>query len=148
LRGGALPELDLDQHAAVAGAVRDLVLDGLLTGAHDLADGGLALVLGELVARSGLGVRLAAPHGVGAEWLFREIPSRVLVCVDAARAGDVVSRLAGSGVPVRQVGSVEGDRLAVTDASAGTLIDLAMTEVVDRWRRALPDLLASGTTQG
>jgi hypothetical protein len=38
--------------------------------------------------------------------------------------------------------------LAVTDASAGTLIDLAMTEVVDRWRRALPDLLASGTTQG
>jgi hypothetical protein len=100
------------------------------------------------VARSGLGVRLTAPHGAGAEWLFREIPSRVLVCVDAARAGDVVSRLAGSGVPVRQVGSVEGDRLAVTDASAGTLVDLAAAEVVDRWRRALPDLLASGTTQG
>jgi phosphoribosylformylglycinamidine synthase len=148
LRGGALPELDLGQHAAVAGAVRELVLDGWLTGAHDLADGGLALVLGELVARSNLGVRLTAPDGAGAEWLFREIPSRVLVCVDAARADDVVGRLAGSGVPVRRVGSVEGDRLAVTDASAGTLVDVAAAEVVDRWRRALPDLLASGTTQG
>ncbi len=55
---------------------------------------------------------------------------------------------AGPASPCSRVGSVEGERLAVTDAGGGTLVDLAAAEVVDRWRRALPDLLASGTTQG
>ena len=149
LRGGALPELDLDQHAAVADAVRELVLDGLLTGAHDLADGGLALVLGELVARSGLGVRLTAPHGAGAQWLFREIPSRVLVCVDAAsgrRGGQPPRRVRRPRAPGRRRrrrpagGHRRGRRLR------------SSTSPRPRWATGggvpLPDLLASGTTQG
>jgi len=28
------------------------------------------------------------------------------------------------------------------------VLDLAASDVAERWRRALPDLLASGTTQG
>jgi len=28
------------------------------------------------------------------------------------------------------------------------VLDLAASDVSERWRRALPDLLASGTTQG
>ena len=127
--------------------MRELVLDGLLTGAHDLADGGLALALGELVARSGLGARVESPDGAGAGWLFREVPSRVLVCVEPTRADEVVGRLDGAGVPVRRIGSVEGDRLVVAGGSS-TVLDLAASDVSERWRRALPDLLASGTTQG
>src|SRR5688500_11409800 len=73
-----LPPLDVADVAAVAALVRELVADGIALGVHDVADGGLAGALGELVARSTIGVRVA---GLSEGALFSEAAGRVVVCV-------------------------------------------------------------------
>jgi phosphoribosylformylglycinamidine synthase len=131
-----LPPLDLRAVADVADLVRGLVADGLLAGAHDVADGGLGGALGELVGRSGLGASVAV-DGVGE--LFSEAAGRVLLCVAPEHVDAVTSR--AGGVPVADLGSVGGDRLAV----AG-LVDVAVADVVTAYRDTLPAAMAAGAT--
>ena len=133
-RQGDLPPLDLDRHAAVAGVVRDLVNDGLVTGVHDVASGGLALALAEMAVASGVGfdVTGVTDH----RGLFSEAPSRVVACVAPDREADVVARAEAAGVPVRALGTAGGDRLVV----AG-LVDLGLDEAIATWRNRLPDAL-------
>jgi phosphoribosylformylglycinamidine synthase len=132
---GPLPALDLKVHSAVAGAVRSLVADGLPTGVHDVADGGLAVALGELVARSEVGLRLSGVDGAGE--LFSEAPSRVVVAVPGAAVAEVERRCGDAGVPVADLGTAGGDRLVV-DA----LVDLAVADVVAAERDPLPAAMA------
>jgi phosphoribosylformylglycinamidine synthase subunit PurL len=138
---GALPTLDLAAHAAVAGVVRAGVVDGLLEGVHDVADGGLAGAVGELVARSATGARLSGVDGLGE--LFSEASSRVVVCVAPDRVGELERRCADAGVPVSDLGAAGGDRLVVDG-----LVDVGVDEVVRSYRETLPSAFAAGTVSG
>ena len=131
-----LPPLDLPAVTALADLVRGLVADGLLAGAHDIADGGLAGSLGELVARSGLGLHVGVQD---AGELFSEASGRIVACVAAEHVDAVVAR-AGA-VPVVDIGGVGGDRLVVDD-----LVDVAVDDVVAAFRDALPAAMAAGAT--
>ncbi len=128
---GALPVLDLAVHAEVCELVRSLVADGLVAGIHDVADGGMAAALVEMVAGSGVGTRLTGIDGHGE--LFAEAASRVLVCVAAADVDAVTGRGLAAGVDVAVLGETGGDRLAVEG-----LVDLPVPEVVAAWRDPLP----------
>src|SRR5205807_2852791 len=57
--------------------VRQLVVDGAVTGLHDVADGGLAVCLAELAVRNQMGLTVLGIDGHGS--LFSEAPSRVVV---------------------------------------------------------------------
>jgi phosphoribosylformylglycinamidine synthase len=131
-----LPPLDLPSVVAVADVVRDLVADGLLAGAHDIADAGLAGALGELVGRSGLGVDIGVAD-VGE--LFSEAAGRVLLCVAPAHVEAVVARCGQ--VPVIDLGGVGGDRLVVEG-----LVDVPVADVVSAYRDTLPAAMAAGAT--
>jgi phosphoribosylformylglycinamidine synthase len=135
-RGGELPALDAAAHLAVCGLVRALVAGALVSGAHDVADGGLGLALAEMAVRSGVGFRVGGDgvrtHGD----LFSESPSRVVVSVAPASVAAVRGAAAAGGVEVRELGAAGGDRLVVEG-----LVDLALATAADRWQRALPDLM-------
>ncbi len=72
--GGRLPPLDLAMHRALVELVVDLVGDGVVTGLHDVSDGGLGVALAELAVQSGTG--LVARGIAGHAELFSESPSR------------------------------------------------------------------------
>jgi phosphoribosylformylglycinamidine synthase subunit PurL len=131
-----LPPLDLAAVAEAAALVRGLVADGLLLGAQDVADGGVAGALGEMVARSGVGATLA---GLDAAQLFSEAAGRAVVCVAADRVDEVVGR--AGGVPVLDLGPAGGDRLSVEG-----VLDLAVADVVTAYRDALPNAMSAGAT--
>ncbi len=57
--------LDLAMHARVLDVVRGLVADEVVLGAHDVADGGLALCLAEMAVVSGCGVAASVDGVVG-----------------------------------------------------------------------------------
>ncbi len=131
---GVLPPLDLVAHSAVCRLVRSLVAHGLVAGVHDVADGGLAVCLGELVGGSGIGAVLEGIDGHGE--LFGESASRMVVCVAPGDEGEVARRCADAGVPLSSLGCTGGSRLVVDG-----LVDLAVEEVVRRWGEALPSAL-------
>jgi phosphoribosylformylglycinamidine synthase len=129
--GGRLELFDAAAHLAVAGLVRGLVLDGLVAGLHDVADGGLGLTLAELVVHAGRGVQVSGVE----DWmaLFAESPSRVVVCVVGDAAVAVTRRADAAGVPWRALGHVQGDRLVVDG-----LVDVEVEAAVAAWRSRLP----------
>ncbi|HEX6787502.1 MAG TPA: AIR synthase related protein, partial [Acidimicrobiales bacterium] len=138
-KGGALPALDLVAVSALAALVQELVGDDVLQGLHDVADGGLALAMAEMVAASEVGVELTASlDHVG---LFGESPDRVVVCVEADLVGAVVARAAAAGVAAREVGAAGGDRLRL-----GPLVDVAVADVVGAWRSRLPSAFGTAVT--
>jgi phosphoribosylformylglycinamidine synthase subunit PurL len=139
LRGGALPALDTTVHTAVAALVRGLVGDGVVSGVHDVASGGVALALGEMAVGSRVGARVAYPAAA----LFSEASSRVLLSVPVGAVGEVQARAEALGVEVSDLGEAGGDRLVVDGA-----LDLALDVVVRAWRDRLPAALGAGVTQG
>ena len=135
-RGGTLAALDTTRHAALAKLLRDLVGEGALAGAHDVADGGLGLALAEMAVRSEVGVAVTGVDGH--RGLFSEAPSRVVVCVQPDRLDGVLSAAEAAGVPATVLGAAGGDRIVVDG-----LVDLDLTTAVERWTGALPTIMAS-----
>jgi phosphoribosylformylglycinamidine synthase len=130
-RGGPLPPLDLSAHRALVALVAEVVGAGLVDGAHDVADGGLALALAEMAVAAGVGFVVSGVPS--AADLFAEVPSRVVVCVAPDRAGALRERAAGAGVAATFLGRAGGGRLVVEG-----LMDLALAEAAAAWERAIP----------
>jgi phosphoribosylformylglycinamidine synthase subunit PurL len=140
-RVGTLPSLDLAAVADTAELVRALVADGLVGGAHDVAEGGLAAALAELAIGGGVGISAARIHG--AAELFSESPGRVVLSIAPEHLVEVEERHTAAGVGCVRLGLATGDRLTVKG-----LLDIALAELTTSWRDALPDALGHGTTQG
>ncbi len=132
-RDGELPPLDLAAHARLVDLVASLVASeagpnppGVVSGIHDVSDGGLAVALAELALESGVGCEV---WGVGTHVeLFSESPSRVLVATE--RPDELLEAAAAAGIEATLVGSVGGERLAVDG-----LLDLSLP-ALDAARRS------------
>jgi phosphoribosylformylglycinamidine synthase len=139
-RGGRLPALDVAMHEAVSAVVRQLVIGGLLEGAHDVGGGGLGVTLAEMAVRSGLGVNVA--RVADASELFSESPSRVVVCVDPERLATVEKVCEQAGVPTARIGVAGGERISVKG-----LLDVALADATSAWSNRIPAALGAGNAQ-
>jgi phosphoribosylformylglycinamidine synthase len=143
--GGTLADLDLPAFTRLAGLVRSLVADGLLTGVHDVASGGLGVALAEMAVRSGVGfdvTKLADPAD-----LLAETPGRIVVCVSKDALPTVHQRHLDTGVPARFLGTAGGDRLVATSAAGIALLDVSLEDATRTWRDRLPVALGGAVAQ-
>ena len=136
---GRLAPLDLEMERRVQSAVRAAVQAGLVTAAHDCAEGGLAVALAE---SSVSGTRTGAAVGCDVtvergrrldETLFGEGPSRVVVSVEAARQREFEALMAESAIPWRWIGTTGGERLTVR-AAGRVVVDVAVDRIEHAWR--------------
>jgi len=136
---GRLAPLDLEMERRVQSAVRAAVQAGLVTAAHDCAEGGLAVALAE---SSVSGTRTGAAVGCDVtvergrrldETLFGEGPSRVVVSVEAARQREFEALMAESAIPWRWIGTTGGERLTVR-AAGRVVADVAVDRIEHAWR--------------
>ena len=116
----------------------------LLTAAHDLSEGGLAVAAFEMAKRAGatadgaglgLNLDLTAVHEDEFVAAFSESASRVLVATTADRADQVLARASELGIPAAIVGET-------TETGALTLggESVAISQLVAAWSATLPDL--------
>jgi phosphoribosylformylglycinamidine synthase len=112
--GGRPPAVDLDAEKALAHVLIAAGRERLLTAAHDLSDGGLAIALVESCLRGGQGVRIEL-DGDAFVALFSESAGRALVAVSPGQQDQVTALCAQHGVPAQEIGVVEGDALSVRD---------------------------------
>jgi phosphoribosylformylglycinamidine synthase len=133
--GGLPPRLDLAAERALGGLLGVLSADGLVSSAHDLADGGLAQALTESALRYGVGARLQV-EGDPTAALFGESVARAVVTT--ADPAAVRAAAEAAGVPVTELGTTGGDALAI----AG-LLELPLAELREAWTATLPALFGS-----
>ncbi|MER0006125.1 phosphoribosylformylglycinamidine synthase subunit PurL [Corynebacterium sp. KPL4064] len=116
----------------------------LLTAAHDLSEGGLAVAAFEMAKRAGatadgaglgLNLDLSAVHEDEFVAAFSESASRLLVATTADRAEQVLARAGELGIPAAIVGET-------TETGALTLggESVAISQLVAAWSATLPDL--------
>jgi phosphoribosylformylglycinamidine synthase subunit PurL len=151
---GRPPALDLAAEARLHGLLADLASRRLLTAAHDLSDGGLAIALVEAALAAGIGATVDLPPvvpagpGQGASAvtlppehaplaaLTSESPSRVLLAAPPEATRELESLAAQAGVPATRLGATGGDRLVVPG-----LFDLPLSRLRDAYEGALPHAL-------
>ncbi len=121
---GDAPPVDLDAERKAGELVRALKAQGLITAAHDLSDGGLAVAAAEMALAAGTGVTIEAHPALSpAEWFFGEDQARYLVACRPAATDAVLAAAGNAGVPARRVGATGGDTVAL-GASALPLVTL------------------------
>ena len=133
---GALAPLDLGIERRVQAAVRAAVGAGLVTAAHDCAEGGLAVALAEscISGPAPIGCEVSLDGGGRADLsLFGEGPSRVIVSVDPPRAREFEALMAESAIPWRWIGTTGGDRLVIRRGEHGT-VSVGLERIGDAWR--------------
>ncbi|NMH98660.1 phosphoribosylformylglycinamidine synthase subunit PurL [Pseudonocardia acidicola] len=138
--GGRPPVVDLAAEQRLATLLAAAAGDGLLSGAHDLSDGGLAQALVEASLVGGHGAALELPADLDPfVALFSESSGRVLVSVAAADADAFLARAAEAGVAGTRLGTVGGGALDI----AG-LPTMPLDELRAAWEGTLPALFGAG----
>ncbi|MDN8620922.1 phosphoribosylformylglycinamidine synthase subunit PurL [Corynebacterium kefirresidentii] len=138
---GLPPQVDMDNEKRLAEFFHG---NELLTAAHDLSEGGLAVAAFEMAKRAGatadgaglgLNLDLTAVHEDEFVAAFSESASRVLVATTADRADQVLARAGELGIPAAIVGET-------TETGALTLggESVAISQLVSAWSATLPDL--------
>jgi phosphoribosylformylglycinamidine synthase subunit PurL len=122
--GGRPPAPDLDAEQRLASVLAAVATAGLLSAAHDLSDGGLAVALAESCLRGGTGCVVRLP-GDPFTALFSESAARAIVAVRPGREAFFEAMCAEHGVPRASIGMVGGDQLVVEGSFEIGLAELA-----------------------
>jgi phosphoribosylformylglycinamidine synthase len=128
-----LPPLDLERHARALDAIRDAVRSGLVSSAHDVSEGGLAVALAECCIAGGVGASVELPD------LFGEGPGGVVV----SGSPDAIERLAESASEhgFLRLGEVGGDRLVASGPAAR--LSVPVVELATAFETGIPAKFSS-----
>jgi phosphoribosylformylglycinamidine synthase len=136
---GAPVGIDLEAEASLQRAVLEMAKQQLLSSAHDVSDGGLAVCLAESCIAHGHGAKVTLPYDEDAPahaLLFSEEPSRIVVSLPASdfgALGDICERY---GVPFEKIGTVGGDTLEIEG-----LLRVPVEELAEHHKQALDDIV-------
>jgi phosphoribosylformylglycinamidine synthase len=133
--GGKPPVVDLEAERALGALLHELVAGGLVTASHDVSDGGVAQTLVEMALRSDQGAQIELANDTAARFveLFSESVARAVVTVSDAER--VIALASTHGVPVRDIGVVGGDALAIDGA-----VTVSLSTLREAHERTLPAL--------
>ena len=122
--GGRPPVPDLEAERRLAAVLAAAAAAGLVSAAHDLSDGGLAVALAESCLRGGTGCLIRLP-GDPFTALFSESAARAVVAVRAGAEAAFGALCDTHGVPGQRIGTVGGDSLVADGCFAIPLTELA-----------------------
>jgi phosphoribosylformylglycinamidine synthase len=122
--GGRPPAPDFDAERRLASLLAAAAAAGLLSAAHDLSDGGLAIALAESCLRGETGCTVRLP-GDPFTSLFSESAGRAIVAVRPGADAAFDQLRAAHEVPGTAIGAVGGDSLVVEDLFSIGLDELA-----------------------
>lgn len=113
LTTGDAPILDLDVELKVQETVLEAITSGLVTAAHDISDGGLAVSIAEMGIFGSLGAQidLSVLSGSIHEIWFSEAQSGIVLTCQPDQKESLMKHLSQGGVDVAQIGTVQGDAL-------------------------------------
>ena len=138
---GAPPPARLEAARAAGDLVRDLIATGLLSACHDIADGGLAVALAEMVMLGRCGAEIAAPNGTLSRhgWLFGEDQGRYVIATADTEA--VAARARAAGVALEIIGHTDADAdKSLTMAGLEPISQTTLRNAHEHW---LPSYMAA-----
>ncbi|MGH3688143.1 MAG: phosphoribosylformylglycinamidine synthase subunit PurL [Pseudonocardiaceae bacterium] len=138
--GGRPPVVDLAREQAIGTVLAAASREGLVSGTHDLSDGGLAQALVEACLCRGTGARVTLPVPLDPfVALFSESAARVLLSVPGADADRLEHLCTDYGVPITRLGEVHPAPVL----EIATLPAFPLDELRAAWEATLPTLFGT-----
>ncbi len=128
--GGMPPQVVLGAERDLARVMQAAAAEGLLSSAHDLSEGGLAIALVESALQGGLGFAVTLPDGDPTVAMFSESGARAVVSLSGAQLGRFEALCAEHSVPTSRIGEVTADGTAEFVG----LFALGLDEAREAWR--------------
>ncbi|MBW7956649.1 MAG: phosphoribosylformylglycinamidine synthase subunit PurL [Deltaproteobacteria bacterium] len=139
---GAPPELDLALEKAVHEACLKGIRAGIISSAHDVSDGGLAVALAEACLNPDGAVGAEVETGAGGlradDALFGESQSRIVISLAEDDLNEMKAIAEKAGAPFKVIGRVGGTSLKI-----GRFIDIGLDRVRDAWSGAFEKFMDS-----
>lgn len=110
---GDAPFIDIDEEVRLQQCTLAAIREGLVTAAHDTAEGGLLVALAEMTFRNGIGITGEIPFTHTAGNVFGEAQSRIIVTVPSTNLALLEEKCASLNVPMTVLGMTGGDRLTI-----------------------------------
>jgi len=133
---GPCPDVDLDHEKRLVDLLVTLAEKGVLSSAHDVSDGGLAVALAECAMREGRGAEIALSDGLRrSALLFGESTGRAVVSFAPELEPELREAAKARSIPLAVVGRVGGDRLRIS-VHGEMLVDEPVAELAHLWRTA------------
>jgi phosphoribosylformylglycinamidine synthase len=132
---GNPPKLDFELERRTWRAVLEMIEEGVLRSAHDVADGGLAVAVAECALIGGIGVTCDRVQAEGLDTagaLFSESQSRFVVSCAPAALDKLQDIARDQRLETHVLGRVGGDSVSI-----GTWINEPLGELHQRWESAL-----------
>lgn len=136
--GGVPPRVDLAREKLIGEILVAGSRDGMISAAHDLADGGLAQALVETVLIGQCGARVFLDRDQDPfVQLFSESSGRVLVAVPRTEELRFTEMCTARGLPWRKTGVVDPDSRAL---ELQDITEFSLDELRETWEKTLPAL--------
>ncbi|MBU4193985.1 MAG: phosphoribosylformylglycinamidine synthase subunit PurL [Actinomycetia bacterium] len=135
---GRPPAVDWAAEKALVECLTRAASARLLSSAHDLSEGGLAVALAESCLQGDIGASVEIPGGLPPHVAaFSESQSRALVSVKRENLSALEEIAGEAGVPVQVIGTTGGDRLEAAGA-----FSLTLSEMKSTYEEALEQMIA------
>ena len=106
--GGLPPEVNLQREKLLSEILVAASRDGMITAAHDVSDGGIAIAIAEMAMRAGIGARFWIPDLIDPfVFLFSESTARAVVVIPRSEELRFTEMCAARGLPAERVGVVD-----------------------------------------
>ncbi len=139
ITAGDAPELDLEFEKKLQKAILIAIRAGLVTAAHDLSDGGLAIALAEMAIFGSIGaeIEIESLGGENLHTMFSEAQSGIVLTCSKESASDLKQHFEAAGVPSYQIGIVGGASLKL-----GKNVVLLVVEMTSVYENAIPKAMS------
>lgn len=106
--GGLPPRVDLQREKLLSEILVAASRDGMITAAHDVSDGGIAIAIAEMAMRANIGARFWVQDDVAPfVFLFSESTARAVVVIPRSEELRFTEMCAARGLPAYRVGVVD-----------------------------------------
>ncbi len=133
---GPCPEVDLSMELRLHNFMMEAVEDSLLSSAHDISEGGLAVCLAESAFLSGIGFIIFTGDDREDFFLFGESPTRIVITFPEKTRWKVENLAKDWEIDFKYIGWTEGKRLAVIKKSK-PIINLPLYRGKRIWRKGI-----------
>jgi phosphoribosylformylglycinamidine synthase len=147
--GGLPPHVDLERERLLGEVLVAGSRDGMISAAHDVADGGIAQALVEMSLRSNIGARCWVIDGLDPfTFLFSESAGRAIVVLPRSEELRFTQMCEARQLPAHRIGVVDSGLAANTDYPSGVqvlqfsgLFDVTLGELRQAHEETLPNVL-------
>ncbi|MDR0970858.1 MAG: phosphoribosylformylglycinamidine synthase subunit PurL [Bacteroidales bacterium] len=118
------PYFDMEEEYNLHHALNGLILEGIISSAHDVSDGGLFVTLIESAMPNNLGFDILTDSEIRLDaYLFGEAQSRVVITIDEDKEEDFLDMIKLTNIPCCTIGTVTSGNIIVDDEPFGNIKD-------------------------